>query len=122
MNILSEEKQQIVISALVEGSSIRSIERMTGIHRDTIMRLMVRIGEKCESLLDKEMRGLSCQNFQMDEIWCYVGKKQKHLKETDNNDQLGDQWVFVALDAESKLIPSYKIGKRDLIIAEAFLK
>jgi IS1 family transposase len=121
MNILSEEKQALALSVLVEGSSIRSVERMTGIHRDTIMRLMICVGQKCESLLDKTMRNLSCKNLQMDEIWCYVGKKQRHLKEGDNTDLLGDQWVFVALDANSKLIPSYKIGKRDFLTARAFL-
>jgi IS1 family transposase len=121
MNILDEKKQETAVAALVEGSSIRSIERMTGIHRDTIMRLMVRIGAKCESLLDKTMRNLSCKNIQMDEIWCYVGKKQRHLKEGDNTDLLGDQWVFVALDADTKLIPAYKIGKRDFITAKSFL-
>lgn len=121
MNILSEKRQEAAVAALVEGSSIRSIERMTGIHRDTIMRLMVRVGQTCESLLDKTMRNLSCKNLQVDEIWCYVGKKQRHLKEGDNTDLLGDQWVFVALDADSKLIPAYKVGKRDLITAKSFL-
>lgn len=121
MNILNEKKQEIVISALVEGSSIRSVERMTGVHRDTIMRLMVRLGEKCESLLDKTMKNLLCKNLQLDEIWCYVGKKQRHLKSGDDESKLGDQWVFVALDADSKLIPAYKIGKRDFATAQTFL-
>jgi IS1 family transposase len=113
MNVLSKEKQELAISALIEGASIRSVERMTGIHRDTIMRLMLRVGQNCERLLDETMRGLSCKYIELDEIWCYVGKKQRHLKKTDNPLELGDQWVFVAIDAESKLIPSYKIGKRD---------
>jgi IS1 family transposase len=121
MNNLKQEKQECIISALVEGSSIRSVERMTGVHRDTIMRLMVRVGQKCESLLDEKMKNLLCKNIQMDEIWGYVGKKQRHLEETDNADLLGDQWVFVALDADSKLIPAYKIGKRDYPTARAFL-
>jgi len=121
MNLLNGEKQNHVIGALVEGNSIRSVERMTGIHRDTIMRLMVRIGQKCESLLDKTMQNLSCKNIQMDEIWCYVGKKQRHLKETDNPDLVGDQWIFVALDADSKLVPTFKIGKRDYFTAKSFL-
>jgi IS1 family transposase len=121
MYVLNLEKQEMVISALVEGSSIRSVERMTGIHRDTIMRLMVRMGKNCEDLLDAHMRHLSCKNIELDEIWCFVGKKQKHIKETDNPNKVGDQWVFVAIDAESKLIPSYKIGKRDLLTAYDFL-
>ncbi len=121
MNILSKEKQEVAIAALVEGSSIRSVERMTGIHRDTIMRLMLRVGKNCETLLDEAMRGLSCQYLELDEIWCYVGKKQRHLKKSDNHIALGDQWVFVAIDAESKLIPAYKIGKRDRATTIDFL-
>ena len=122
MNILKIEKQETAIAALVEGSSIRSVERMTGIHRDTIMRLMVRIGQNCEKILDSYMRHLTCKNIQVDEIWCYVGKKQRHLQETDNYDEMGDQWVFVALDADSKLIPSYIVGKRSAENAQAFIK
>jgi IS1 family transposase len=122
MNILKTEKQEMAISALVEGSSIRSVERMTGIHRDTIMRLMVKVGQNCEQILDATMQNLTCKNIQVDEIWCYVGKKQRHLTETDNREELGDQWVFVALDADSKLIPSYIVGKRSLENAEEFLK
>jgi IS1 family transposase len=122
MNILKAEKQEMAIAALVEGSSIRSVERMTGIHRDTIMRLMVKVGQNCEKILDATMYNLTCKNIQVDEIWCYVGKKQRHLNETDNREELGDQWVFVALDADSKLIPSYVVGKRTADNAEAFIK
>lgn len=121
MNILRQGKQEAAIAALVEGASIRSVERMTGIHRDTIMRLMVRIGQGCENLMDSYMHSLKCQIIQVDELWCYVGKKQRHLKETDNLEEFGDQWVFVALDAETKLIPSYLVGKRTATNAQAFL-
>jgi IS1 family transposase len=121
MNILKAEKQEAAIAALVEGVSIRSIERMTGVHRDTIMRLIVRIGQSCANLMDSYMHNLKCRNIQIDEIWCYVGKKQWHLKDTDNLEELGDQWVFVAIDAESKLIPSYLVGKRTAENAHAFL-
>jgi len=105
MNILRKERQEAVIAALVEGTSIRSTERMTGIHRDTIIRLLLRVGQGCASLLDSSMHNLKCETVQVDEIWCYVGKKQRHLKETDNIEVLGDQWVFVAIDAKSKLVP-----------------
>lgn len=121
MNKLNAEKQKMAIAALVEGSSIRSVERMTGIHRDTIMRLMIRVGHNCENLLDTHMRNLSCKYIELDEIWCFVGKKQRHIKETDNPLEVGDQWVFVAIDADSKLVPSYKIGKRNLFTAYDFL-
>lgn len=77
-NILNTDKQIMVIAALAEGSGIRSIERMTGIHRDTIMRLGVRVGQGCAKLLDNKMRDLSCHYLQFDEIWGFVGKKQRH--------------------------------------------
>jgi transposase-like protein len=122
MNILGQEKQEAAIAALVEGASIRSVERMTGVHRDSIMRLMVRVGQGCANLMDSYMHNLKCQNIQVDEIWSFVGKKQRHLKETDNLEELGDQWVFVALDADSKLIPAYLVGKRTAPNACAFLE
>jgi hypothetical protein len=74
-NLLSTDKQIAVIGALAEGSSIRSIERMTGVHRDTIMRLGVRVGQGCAALLDRKMRNLSCQQLQFDEIWGFIGNK-----------------------------------------------
>jgi len=122
MNILRAEKQETAISALVEGSSIRSVERMTGIHRDTIMRLMVRVGQNCEKILNNNLRNLKCKSLQIDELWCFVGKKQRHLTDGDNIEELGDQWIFVALDSDSKLIPSYIVGKRTMDNAYAFIK
>lgn len=118
---LSREKKLTVLRALVEGVSIRSIERMTGVHRDTIMRLMVRIGSGGERLLDKMMTNLSTETVEIDEIWGYVGKKQRHLTEDDDSSRLGDQWTFVAIDADTKLIPSFLTGKRDLPTAQVFL-
>jgi len=122
MNILKAEKQEAAIAALVEGSSIRSVERMTGIHRDTIMRLMVRVGQNCEKILNNNLRNLKCKNLQVDELWCFVGKKQRHLTGVDNIEELGDQWIFVALDSDSKLIPSYIVGKRTMNNAHAFIR
>ena len=75
-NILPKEKQKIVIGALAEGSSIRSIERLSGIHRDTIMRLGVHVGKACEKILDQKMRGLNCKALEVDELWGFIQKKQ----------------------------------------------
>jgi IS1 family transposase len=122
MNKLKAHKQEMVISALLEGCSIRSTERMTKVHRDTITRLMVRVGDACSRLLDEKMRGLHCETIQVDEIWCYVGKKQRHLKKDDDRNKYGDFWTWVAIDADSKLVPSYKIGKRDRWMARQFMK
>jgi len=121
MNKLSLDKQTAVVSALVEGTSIRSVERMTGVHRDTIMRLMVRVGQGCQRIMDEKMRGLSSKHIQLDEIWCYVGKKQRHVKDSDDLNTVGDFWTWVALDADTKLVPTFKVGKRDLSTAQAFI-
>ena len=108
-NILNMDKQIMIISALSEGSSIRSIERMTGVHRDTIMRLGVRIGQGCTALMDDRMRNLSCTRLEMDEIWGFVGKKDRHIKEGDDP-QFGNVWTFCAIDAETKLVPAFRVG------------
>jgi len=112
MNILPRDKQAEVIAALTEGVSIRATERLTGIHRDTIMRLGVRVGEGCAILHNHLMRNLHVNLLEFDEAWSYVGKKQKRLTPADGRDK-GDQYVFVALDATRKAIISYAVGKRD---------
>ena len=83
-NVLNTDKQIAVIGALAEGSSIRSIERMTGVHRDTIMRLGVKVGQGCTALMDAKMRNLPCNRLEMDEIWGFVGKKESHVREGDD--------------------------------------
>lgn len=121
-NILSKEKQIAVIGALAEGNSIRSIERMTGIHRDTIMRLGVRVGETCHQILDQKMRGLNCSRVEVDELWGFIGKKKYHANRADRAQGLGDVWTFLAIDPVTKVIPSYVVGKRDRYHAVMFLE
>src|SRR5688572_7243475 len=122
MNNLKPEKKHAVIGALVEGNSIRSTERMTGIHRDTIMRLLVRTGESCSGILDGLMRDLPCKRIQVDELWAFIGKKQRRLTPEDDPERTGDVLTFVAIDPESKVVPSYLVGKRDLDTAVAFME
>lgn len=119
-NILNTDKQIAVISALAEGSSIRSIERITGVHRDTIMRLGVHVGNGCARVLDVEMRNLPCRQLQFDEIWGFIGKKERHCT-PDDSLELGDVWTFCAIDSDTKIVPSFKVGKRDLPTANAFV-
>lgn len=119
-NTLSTEKQAVAISALCEGNSIRSVERMTGIHRDTVMRLGARVGMACRDLMDETMRELPCAKIEVDEIWGFVGKKQRNLSETDSL-ELGDVWTWVAIDPESKAVPSFRVGKREVADANAFI-
>jgi IS1 family transposase len=112
-NALPKDKQIAVTAALAEGNSIRSIERMTGIHRDTIMRLGIRIGQGCAKLLDEKMRGLDCKRLELDEIWGFIGKKMRHVKENDDP-TFGDVWTYCAIDADTKLVPSFHVStKRD---------
>ena len=110
-NLLNTDKQIAVIGVLAEGSSIRSIERITGIHRDTIMRLGVRVGKGCEMLLDSKMQDLGCRYLQFDEVWGFIGKKERHVR-IDDDPELGDVWTYCAIDAETKLVPTFKVGKR----------
>ena len=119
MNILPFDRQVQAIAALTEGCSIRATERLTDIHRDTIMRFGVRVGEGCADLHDRMMRGLQVPILEFDEVWGYVGKKQRRtgLSETDK----GDQYTFTALDATSKAIISYLTGKRTEDNTRAFV-
>src|SRR5207248_1662648 len=121
MNRVPLARRVQIINCLVEGNSIRSTERMTGTHRDTICRLLVEVGDGCAKLLDEQMRELPCRRIEVDEIWAYVGKKQRHMTEDDDPRRLGDQYTFVALDPETKIIPAYRVGKRDLPTATAFI-
>jgi IS1 family transposase len=121
MNRSSLDRQTQIINCLVEGNSIRSTERMTNTHRDTIMRLMVQVGEGCAKLMDETLRDLTCRRIQVDEIWSFVGKKQRFVTAQDDKRRVGDQWTFVALDADTKLVPSWLVGKRDLRTASAFM-
>jgi IS1 family transposase len=113
MNVLPIEKQTQIISALVEGNSIRATARMVGVEHKTVMRVLLRVGENCADLLDSKMQSLPCKIVQMDEIWTFLGKKEKRVNGTDNPEVVGDQYVFVAMDSETKLIPCFRVGKRN---------
>lgn len=112
-NILPFEKRVMVISALAEGNSIRGIERMTGINRNTIMNLGVRVGNACMAILSRLMRGVNCHEIEVDEIWGFIGKKQKQTTTEDRRAGLGDAWTFLAIDPVSKVIPCFHVGQRD---------
>jgi IS1 family transposase len=111
-NVLKRDKKVAALSMLLEGSSVRSTERITGVHRDTILRLMVRVGAACADFSDATLRNLNCRRIEVDEIRAFVAKKNRNVTEQDDWSRIGDQYTFVALDPETKLIPSYKVGKR----------
>src|ERR1700731_3978888 len=121
MNKLDTEKKTTAVGMLCEGNSIRSIERMTGIHRDTVMRLGVRMGEGCQRIMDEKMRNLSCRLIQVDEVWGYVGMKQKTALRKRRKRGVGDVWTWVALDSETKLVPTFAVGDRTSYMADRLM-
>src|ERR1017187_1696346 len=120
-NVLSREEQLHVINLLVEGNSLRSTSRITKIHRTTIMNLLVEFGAKCRAFLDRRMRGLKLDHCELDEIWTFVRKKQRRLVDAEkDNPNIGDQYLFVAFDYSTKLVPCFAIGKRTKETTEIF--
>jgi IS1 family transposase len=120
MNRLSPEKRRAIVAALVEGNSIRATCRMTGVARNTVTKLLVDLGTACSVYQDHAMRDLPCKRVQCDEIWCFVGSKQKNVPD-DKRGEYGDWWTWVAIDADTKLVPSYRVGPRDLQEARLFI-
>jgi IS1 family transposase len=121
-NFIGREKQIQILRLLSEGNSIRSTERLTGIHRDTIMRAVVRFGNQCRDFLDASLANLSVRNLELDEIWTYVAKKQKRCRGNDlRNQAIGDQYLYTALDADSKMVITFAIGKRTSEVTAAFV-
>jgi IS1 family transposase len=123
MNKLSREKQGQVIMSLVEGNSIRATVRMTGISKNTIVKLLADIGRACNDYQDKVFRNLPCKRIQCDEIWAFCYAKEKNVpKDKKGVFGYGDVWTFTALCADTKLVPSWLIGRRDLTNATIFMK
>lgn len=121
-NILPREKQILCLKMLCEGNSIRSVERTMDVHRDTIMRLMVRFGEGCQQLLDTTVRGVDARHLEIDEQWTWVGKKNKNCTPAERDaGEFGDQYLFLALDQDSGLIACHEIGKRTEDTTRRFL-
>jgi IS1 family transposase len=120
-NVLLRSKQLAVLSALVEGVSIRGTERLTGVSREAILSLLMRVGEGCAVLLDETLRDLPCERLEIDELWAFVQKKQRHVMETDDASRVGDTWTYVAIDATTKLVPCFLTGKRNAQTTNAFI-
>jgi IS1 family transposase len=123
MNRLSAENRAQVINCLIEGCSIRSTVRMTGIAKKTVMRLLVEVGEVCAAYQDHAFRNLRCKRLQLDEMWAWIYCKEKNRTEEIARKQpdAGDVWLWVAVDADSKLVPSWRLGQRDLATAKDFV-
>jgi IS1 family transposase len=121
MNRLNKNKQAQIISALVEGNSLRSTSRMTGASKVTILRLLEAIGMACANFQDKALRNLPCKRIQCDEIWSFVGAKEINASPEKKEEGWGDIWTWVAIDAETKLVPSFMVGSRGAQTAKAFM-
>jgi IS1 family transposase len=122
MNKLTTAERAKVINCLVEGCSLRATQRMTGFAKKTIARLQVEIGQACAAYSDKIMRNLPCKVIQVDEVWTFTYCKQGNVPEHLQGDEsIGDTWTWIAIDADSKLIPSWHIGKRDAVAAQHFI-
>lgn len=123
MNQLSIEKRVQIVSALVEGCSIRSTVRMTGASKNTIAKLLVELGAACSDYLNGALVNLPCRRVQCDEIWSFVGAKDKNVPdERKDVFGIGSVWTWVAIDADSKLICSWLVGKRDPGCATEFIQ
>ena len=121
MNQLSTERRAAVIAALVEGNSLRGTARLTGVARMTVEKLLRDIGAACATYHDAHVRGLKSQRIQCDEIWSFVGAKQKNVPEAKRG-QWGDVWTWTAIDADSKLIIGYRVGQRTAADAYDFMQ
>lgn len=123
MNKLSKQKQTQVIAALVEGNSIRATVRMTGVAKNTIVKLLANLGMACAEYQDKVFKNLTCKRIQCDEIWSFCYAKEKNVPEDKKGIfGYGDVWTFTAICADTKLVPAWHIGRRDLENATLFMK
>jgi hypothetical protein len=119
-NVLSDELRLRVLAALVDGNSIRAVERMTEVHRDTVMRFGVLVGSGAQRLHDRLVRDLSCSLIEVDEQWGYVQKKQSRVDPVKDAPEHGDAWTWAALDSSSRLAVTFHVGKRNQESADAF--
>jgi IS1 family transposase len=122
MNKLSKSERAQIIRMLVEGNSIRSINRMTGFAQNTIMKLLVDLGDAASRYQDQTFRDLTSTRIECDEIWAFVHAKAKNVPEKHAGELgYGDVWTWIAIDPDSKLIPTWLVGRRDRDAANAFL-
>ncbi len=123
MNKLNIERRVQVVKALCEGNSIRSTSRMTGVAVNTVIKLLTELGSACLDYQDTHIRNLPCKRLQCDEIWSFVYSKAKNVPEEHKNDfGYGDVWTWTAIDAETKLVPCWRVGNRDGREAYYFMK
>lgn len=122
MNRLSTKERAQIIGMMVEGNSIRSITRMTGVSKNTVAKLLVDVGTACDDYLDQNLKNLPCKRIQCDEIWSFVGCKEKNVpQEWKGQLGLGDVYTWTAICADTKLIAGYLVGRRTVEAGHAFI-
>jgi transposase-like protein/IS1 family transposase len=120
---LERSKALLCLRLLVEGNSVRSTEKITGVHRDTILNLVTVVGSHCDSLMNAKIRNISFERIEADEIWGFVQKKEGHkTDEETSNTKIGDAYTFVGIEARSKLIACFVLGRRDLSTTFKFIQ
>jgi IS1 family transposase len=122
MNRLTMEQKTRVVAALVEGNSIRSTVRMTGVAKNTVLKLVLDLADGCAAYHDQNVRNIRVRRLQRDEIWQYVGAKAKNVRPEKKAIGWGDVWTWTAIDADTKLCVSYLVGGRDLGWAKEFME
>jgi IS1 family transposase len=122
MNVLDQDERVKIVAALVEGNSLRAVSRMTGIARNTITKLLVDLGEACMVYHDAHVRNVRVKRLQCDEIWAYVGAKQRNASAEKKEIGWGDVWTWVGIDADTKLVISYLVGGRGADWAMDFMQ
>jgi IS1 family transposase len=122
MNTLTNDERIRVVAALVEGNSIRSTSRMTGVARNTVTKLLVDLGAACMTFHDKHVRNVRVRRLQCDEIWAYIGAKAKNVSAEKKEIGWGDIWTWVGMDADTKLVVSYLVGGRGAGWAHDFMQ
>jgi IS1 family transposase len=123
MNRLNRQRQAQIVSALIEGNSIRATSRMFGVSKDTVLKLQVEAGYASADYQDKNFRGLTCKRVQCDEVWAFCYAKSKNVpSEKQGKFGYGDVWTWTAIDADTKLIPSFTVGNRDAMSARILIE
>jgi IS1 family transposase/transposase-like protein len=112
----------LALGMLLEGMSIRSVERLTGLHRDTIGGLILVVGDNCQRFLEEKIQGVEAKDVQLDEIWGFIGMKEKTRVAKGHGPEGGHSWTFIGIDRDTKLILAHKVGQRDDSTCRRFLK
>ena len=123
MNRLDSETRTRIIAVLIEGNSLRATARICGITRNTVSKFLLQLGAACADYQDQAFRDLNCRRLECDEIWQYCYAKEKNVPiEKRNVFGYGDVWTWIAIDAETKLIPCWMVGTRDAVSARMFIR